>query len=145
MIDFCIKPLFDRTSSGFTLLEMRINMWFYWLPVYFYMGLVFYLSSLGPSLTPSFILINDKVSHFLEFALLGFLLIRALNKSYSKNNFITLKLIAATIAIFYGATDEFHQRFVSGRNADFFDWLVDSLGAFCGSFIILKKESRWLR
>jgi VanZ family protein len=35
----------------------------------------------------------------------------------------------------YGASDEFHQRFVPGRTADVLDWLADSLGA-CAFVIV---------
>lgn len=118
----------------------------YWAVVYLYMGLIFYLSSLSPSSASSFIIFGgDKVSHFIEFLILGFLLLRALANSYSEKSFMTLKLIAATITIAYAASDEFHQKFVWGRNADFLDWFIDSFGGAIGSFVILNKKSRWLR
>ncbi|MCX5731999.1 MAG: VanZ family protein, partial [Deltaproteobacteria bacterium] len=34
-----------------------------------------------------------------------------------------------------GATDEFHQSFVPGRNADVADWMADTLGAAAGAAI----------
>lgn len=102
------------------------------------MGLIFYLSS--QSAPPYFLTLPyDKLSHFLEYAFLALLLLRALNKTFSGHNPIILGIIAFIIAVAYAASDEFHQSFVPGRNADALDWLADSLGATAGSLIILKK------
>lgn len=70
--------------------------------------------------------------HFVEFAVLGGLLMNALG------NRGTL-LAAVAIASAYGVTDELHQLFVPGRTTDPVDWLVDTLGALAGALI-----ARWL-
>lgn len=114
----------------------------YWLPVYLYMGLIYHISAQSRPRVPSFLLWNDKVTHFLEYTLLGLLLIRALKKEYFNFNLTSLKLIALLIAAAYGASDEFHQRFAAGRNADFFDWLVDVCGSAFGSFCIVIPKNR---
>ena len=118
------------------------------------MGLIYYVSAQSEPGVPSILLWNDKITHFLEYALLGLLLIRALKKEYfsrhkvgipalsGKFNLTGLKLIALLIAAAYGASDEFHQGFVIGRKADFFDWLVDFYGAAFGSFCILIPKIR---
>lgn len=48
------------------------------------------------------------------------------------------KLVAmtATLASLYGATDEFHQIFTPGRSCDPADWLVDTIAALIGAFIV---------
>lgn len=109
------------------------------------MGLIYHLSAQSKPAVPSFLLWNDKITHFLEYAALGLLLIRALKKEYFKFNLTSLKFIALLIAAAYGASDEFHQRFVVGRQADFFDWLVDFYGSAFGSFCISIKEWSWGR
>ena len=106
------------------------------------MGLIFYLSSQTIPPVPSFLLRNDKISHFLEYALLGLLLSRALDKEYSQGNLLALEGIALAIAILYAASDEFHQKFTLGRQADFFDWLVDSLGSAFGTLFLLIKRKK---
>ena len=113
---------------------------FYWLPVFLYMGLIFYLSSQSRPALPELMLRWDKITHLFEYAVLGLLLIRALNKEYPERSFLVLKLIALAAAVIYGASDEFHQRFVPGRNSCLADWTVDSAGAFLGSFFTIKMR-----
>jgi VanZ family protein len=42
---------------------------------------------------------------------------------------------AALFAIIYGATDELHQLFVPGRNADLYDVFADGIGGLLGASI----------
>ena len=104
------------------------------------MGLIFYLSSQSHPALPELMLRWDKITHLFEYAVLGLLLIRALNKEYPERNFLSLKFIALAAAVIYGASDEFHQRFVPGRNSCLADWTVDSAGAFLGSFFTIKMR-----
>ena len=46
-------------------------------------------------------------------------------------------LLAVVLASGYGATDEFHQRFVHGRSPDVHDWIADTLGALAGAFVVV--------
>lgn len=109
-----------------------------WSYVFGYMGLIFYLSS--QSAPPyHLILPSDKLLHFLEYMLLALLLLRALSKTFPGRLPITLGIIAFIIAVIYAASDEFHQSFVPGRNADALDWLADSFGAALGSLTILSR------
>ncbi len=113
------------------------------------MGLIYHLSAQSEPEVPSFFLLNDKATHFFEYALLGLLLIRALKKEYffrlkagtpalsGKFNLTGLKFIALLIAAAYGLSDELHQGFIIGRKADFYDWLVDFYGSAFGSFCLL--------
>ena len=118
----------------------RKKLTFYWLPVFLYMGLIFYLSSQSHPALPELMLRWDKITHLFEYAVLGLLLIRALNKEYPERNFLVLKFIALAAAVIYGASDEFHQRFVPGRFSSLSDWAVDSAGAFLGSFFTIKMR-----
>lgn len=115
-------------------------MTFYWLPVFLYMGLIFYLSSQSRPPVPAIVLRWDKITHLLEYAVLGLLLIRALDKEYPGRSFLALKLAALAAAITYGASDEFHQRFIPGRDSSLVDWTIDSAGAFIGSFFTIKRN-----
>ncbi|MDE0019025.1 MAG: VanZ family protein [Candidatus Poribacteria bacterium] len=108
----------------------------YWVPPLLYMALIFAVSSLKqPSLPmPKFEWLTiDKLYHFIEYAILGILLAWAFVKA--KPSVVPSKLIwiiAAVLSILYGASDEWHQTFVPGRDATFADWIADVLGSIAG-------------
>ena len=99
-----------------------------WVPPLILMALIFLLSA-QPSLNSGLGLtdqIGRKVVHFGEYALLAFLLWRALSTRMSAR---TATLVALAIASAYAATDELHQTFVHGRHGTPVDWLIDTSGA----------------
>jgi VanZ family protein len=75
-----------------------------------------------------------KVSHFSEYAILGFLAARAF--SSSSQRLLRNYWLQATIILIvsYALLDEFHQSFVSSRTASIYDSLIDIAG---GVFAIL--------
>ena len=80
---------------------------------------------------------SDKIQHFGAFFVLAILLNLALiyqRKSY----FLFKNAIISTIIITmsYGAIDEIHQLFISGRSADIRDWLADSSGVIIGILLL---------
>ena len=81
----------------------------------------------------------DKLAHFIEYAILGFLIIRALYSTKDEFRVKNLRLIAVFLAILYGASDEFHQYFVPGRNMDILDLLSDGFGAYIGQLFYKLK------
>ncbi len=86
------------------------------------MGLIFFLSA-QPDLSVGvgwFDHVGSKVVHFLEFALLFWLWLRALRFRQA--------ILGAAITVFYAASDEYHQRFVEGRHSDALDFLTDCAG-----------------
>jgi VanZ family protein len=54
--------------------------------------------------------------------------------------------IALILCLIYGASDEFHQRFVSGRIPSATDVLIDTLSALIGIAVLLgmRKLKAWL-
>ena len=82
----------------------------------------------------------DKLFHFVEYFILGVLLVRAFANSSDKANFKLILLLSMLIAYIYGALDEFHQRFVSGRNPEIFDILSDIMGSSLGALLSMHKE-----
>ena len=105
-----------------------------WFLVVAYAVLIFILSSLSnPSPVPlPDIFMADKLIHFIEYAILGFLLFSALHEGMALKKAVFLSIFMASI---YGATDEFHQYFVAHRESDPFDFLADSLGGVAGTAI----------
>jgi len=95
-----------------------------WLPVVLWAGLIFGLSSI-PSLGTglgTWDLVLRKLAHATEYAVLGFLLLRALGSE--------LPAFAAGVA--YAASDEVHQHFVRGRHGAVYDVAIDAFGVVLG-------------
>ena len=109
-----------------------------WVPPFLYMVLIFGISSLEqpPLPMPEFEWLTiDKLYHFVEYAILGALVARALVKA--KPAILPSRwiwCIAAVFSILYGASDEWHQTFVPGRFATIADWVADVLGSIAGVF-----------
>ena len=97
-----------------------------WVPVVLWAGVIFALSSI-PSLgtglgTWDYVL--RKGAHMTEYALLGALLMRALER----------EVPAFLAALAYAASDELHQHFVHGRHAAPVDVAIDAVGILVGLF-----------
>ena len=86
-----------------------------WAPVVAYMALIFYISSLHQGPLPQGV--SDKVGHSLGYVGLGLLVTRAVAGGFPRRVTWRQALIATAVTAAYGATDEFHQRLVSGRSA----------------------------
>lgn len=71
-------------------------------------------------------------AHFLEFTGLAVLVFNALYQTCGRIR----PLLSFVIASAYAVTDEIHQIFVEDRVCDFFDWLIDSLGAASGIAVL---------
>lgn len=101
----------------------------YYLPAILWAILIFTLSSF-PRLSPPPVglKLSDKVYHFIEFAIFGLLLIRALQYLSGAARQRSAILWAALCGILWGALDETHQLFVTGREASVLDALADAAG-----------------
>ncbi|MFH0831754.1 MAG: VanZ family protein [archaeon] len=106
-----------------------------WTLAFGYMAVIFVLSSFpyGPPQPTLLKPISATFKHFLEYSVLGFILLACFRSSPKTRN--RALLFAFLLAAFYGLTDEFHQLFVPGRTASFVDIAADSLGAFAGALI----------
>ena len=114
-------------------------------PVLAYAVLIFIVSSITtfPDSTPSFFGF-DKLVHFCEYYLFGFLGYRwvsAMETPFLKSRAIWITIILGTL---YGLSDEWHQAFVPGREASLWDALFDSLGVLtaAGTYRMLTKGIR---
>jgi VanZ family protein len=114
-----------------------VPIFWYWLPVALYAGMVFYLSSQPhpDEHLPSFLFkdVSDKVLHAVEYAVLGGLCYRALRWGTSGAVASYALLFAIVTASLYGITDEVHQFFVPFRESSWLDWLADTAGASVGA------------
>jgi VanZ family protein len=107
-----------------------------WLPVVVWALAIFALSSipdLGSGLG-TWDLVLRKVAHVGEYAVLGALLVRALERDWA----------ALLLGVAYAATDELHQSFVAGRNASPVDVALDASGVAVGIAVFrLARSRRW--
>src|SRR6266498_2738788 len=105
-----------------------------WLPVLAWAAVIFAFSSI-PSLSSGLGIwdtVLRKGAHVTEYAVLGALLYRALERE--------APALAAGIA--YAATDELHQHFVRGRHASPVDVAIDAVGVALGMLIWLRVRER---
>lgn len=94
-------------------------------------GVIFSASSLPGSSVPGRF---GTLAHFIEYAVLGALMLAALPRGSDRISEVVLA-IALTSA--WGVTDELHQSFVALRVADPLDWLVDTTGAVAGCLALV--------
>ncbi len=93
----------------------------------FYCSLIFWLSSQSALPTPMLFSHQDKIYHMGAYFIMGILAWHFFKDYLKKPN--TLFITSLCFCSLYGASDEWHQSFVAGREADILDWLADTLGA----------------
>jgi len=70
---------------------------------------------------------QDKLIHATAYALMGLLAWRMLVHTLKVKPWLVIcSLIFCSL---YGVSDEYHQSFIDGRDADVWDWLADTIGA----------------
>lgn len=106
-----------------------------------WMLVIFYLSHQPTLGIPQPFSHSDKLYHAVTFGLLAALWLLSMKPGeagFSRQQ----ALAAAAIASLYGMSDEIHQHFIDGRQADWLDWLADSTGALLAALLIARL-SRW--
>jgi VanZ family protein len=113
----------------------------YWMPVILYAAAVF-INSCGPSAIslPCFPH-ADKVIHFAAYAVMGWLMLRAVRRSFPAQRGADIFFWSTLLACLYGASDELHQWFVPQRDASPGDLIADCLGSIAGGWILLKMAA----
>lgn len=90
---------------------------------------------------------QDKLLHAIEYAILGFLLRRAL--AFQDNRFLREHVNWATILIgsSYAISDEIHQFYVPGRSSDLSDVIADVVGitVVIMIYVIGRQLKQWRR
>jgi VanZ family protein len=100
------------------------------------------LTIIGGSSVPSknipevFSFTPDKLIHCLEYAVLGFFLFRWLRLEYVSNTLSSISLVTFALGSLIGAIDENYQRLIPGRNPDFWDWVLDSMGVLLSVLLL---------
>jgi VanZ family protein len=110
-----------------------------WAPPLVLMALIFFFSA-QPSLNSGLGWIDHvgrKLVHAGEYALLCLLWWRALRTVMDRGRAL---YPAFAIAAAYAVTDEFHQRFVTGRHSTWVDVLIDSMGAALTALVVYRSQ-----
>ena len=115
----------------------------YYAPILFWMGLIFYFSSLegnGYKGNPDFWFYAErKGAHVFEYIILTLLIARALLvKMKKKKEFFQKIILVGGLSFLYAISDEIHQIFVYGREGKILDVGIDFIGILIAILILLK-------
>jgi VanZ family protein len=117
----------------------------YQLPAIAWACLIFVSSSITSAQMPDLAIFRfDKVIHlgvYFVFALLLYRAFRCQNRFPALARHAALVTIAAVVL--FGASDEFHQYFVPGRDCDIFDLLADTSGGVLLVALVGIKDRLW--
>ena len=103
-----------------------------WWPVFLWSGVIFTMSSIpGSRLDDVGFSVPDKLVHALEYALLGFLMLRASTRGGIDLDRRAVAVVLL-IGICVGALDENYQRLVPQRDSSAKDWVADVVGVAFG-------------
>ncbi|MHB1843200.1 MAG: VanZ family protein [Deltaproteobacteria bacterium] len=105
-----------------------------WFVVGGYAALIFYLSTQSNPLPALTAHVWDKLLHLTEYGGLGFCLALALTPRFQGRDLLAW---VALLGLLYGASDELHQSFVPGRDAELGDVLADGIGSALGAASVL--------
>lgn len=72
----------------------------------------------------------DKIIHALAFFIYGLFAQVAFLANFRKLKNRNIIFIAVIFSLIFAVLDEYHQSFISGRNASFYDFLADAFGVF---------------
>jgi VanZ family protein len=78
----------------------------------------------------------DKVAHFAMYGILGLLAATG----WRRSGRTSLVILPFVLAILVGAADEVHQRSVTGRSSDVWDFAADALGITIAFAFVLRRK-----
>jgi VanZ family protein len=121
-----------------------ITAFWYWAPPFLWAGFIYFLSSRPAAAFPqiTFLPHADKFVHTFEFAVLGFLLARAMLSQAPTHKHLYFSVIAFCLCVAYGLSDELHQIGVVSRTFELPDLLADALGALGGIILAPRLTHR---
>ena len=105
------------------------------VPAVLCMAVIFKRSSLTNEELQGLPHIWDKLAHFCEYATLAGCYCMWWGRNlWLKKPWIKI-LIVVAVTLAYGCTDEFHQRFVEGRECSALDLVADTVGGLIGASV----------
>lgn len=100
----------------------------YWVPVLLYVAAIVSLSAQPQLRSPLQFDQADKVLHLIEYAGLGWVMVRALRVSLPRRDPLTAALVALAVGALIAVGDELFQSFVPGRDSSHLDFMADVAG-----------------
>ena len=114
-----------------------------WLPLVFWIALIFGLSSI-PALSTDYKDLPqgfDKLVHFTEYAILAVLFYRLFRyNNRRKWWFVSASVLLVGVSV--AALDEMYQSFIPGRDSSILDVLADSAGIAAGTVVAMARYER---
>jgi VanZ family protein len=83
-----------------------------------------------------------KISHFTEYAILGFLAARAFSTSSGDLLRRRWFILALLLIVLYALFDEYHQSFEPTRRASIYDSMIDSAGGLAALLVYRRRSHR---
>ena len=105
--------------------------------LFLYCSLIYLLSDQPVLPVPHVFDMQDKLIHAAAYAVMAWLFWHAARRHISGK---LLAVVTLLFCSFYGFSDEWHQSFIEGRQADVYDWLADTIGAFVLTIILFRGE-----
>ena len=124
----------------------RAGVFWLWAPVLLVMAVIFLASSISDlSTLPGDV--SDKTGHFAGYAVLALTVLRAMARARWAGVTARSAVLSWVVCLAYGASDEFHQRFVPGRTPALDDLGADAAGAATAILIVwcAAVVGRWSR
>ena len=78
----------------------------------------------------------DKIIHFFEFFLLTLLFWKPLSSFFNLTSINSISLVIFLFCALNGLLDEYHQKFIYGRDSSYGDLLADVIGSACSIFCL---------
>ncbi len=120
------------------IVETLQRFFFFWLPLFGYMVLIFILSSEpAPEDIPDIWNI-DKLLHFMAYGVLSILWLRALKRHWAEIRNKKLIFLSFLFATLYGISNEIYQHFIPHRQASIADAIANGLGAYIFPWLYIK-------
>ena len=106
-----------------------------WPVLVAWLALIFGLSSIPNEIQgPTGGVPYDKIAHFGEYGVLSFIVTWIVGRARGERRVSMLSAaIGVAAAVLYGASDEWHQSFVAGRDPSWTDLATDAVGAVAGA------------
>lgn len=105
------------------------------------LGIINILSKMGIDMNGIFgdiaNFIVRKCAHFIEYMILGFLIINLLKNDFKLQHVLLFAIMGVFL---YACTDEFHQLFVPGRSGNFRDVIIDTSGGALSAILFGLKR-----
>jgi VanZ family protein len=121
--------------TSYTTMQKPVLRFLFLLLALSWAGVLYYLSAQPGTDTPPLFMHQDKLLHFFAFGLLGFLTMGAIRTKGRTHHNWQVWLIVLLVGL-YGVVDEFHQRFVPGRDASIYDIAADMAGGILGAWAL---------